>query len=77
MTGNCSNKGEKGRRGQCRLCSGASKIYASKEKHTGFWGGEGEEPAGRQGREQNTTSDFVLTLQEQGAGTPVNRAEHE
>lgn len=58
MTGNCSNKGEKGRWGQCRLCSGASKICASKEKHTGFWGGEGEEPAGRQGREQNTTSEF-------------------
>lgn len=76
MNGNSSNKGEKGHWGQHRLCSGASEICASEEKHAGFWGGEGQEPARRQGREQNAASEFVLTLQEQGAGTP-NRAEHQ
>lgn len=41
--------------------------------------GEGKERSQQEGREESKTplQNFVLTLQEQGAGTPVNRAEHE
>lgn len=38
--------------------------------------GEGKDRIQQEGRGESKASHFVLTLQEQGAGIPDNRAEH-